>query len=165
LNRTQKDLKIIPLTAADQAQVAGFIREHWGDERVVVHQTVYYPAQLPGFWAVEKADIVGLVTYQVSEGACEIVSLDSLKPAGNGVGSALVEAVKAAAVQAGCRRLWLVTTNDNLNALRFYQRRGFYLRRVTPDAVSQARFIKPSIPLVGDFNIPIRDEIELDMNL
>jgi hypothetical protein len=84
---------------------------------------------------------------------------------GQGVGTALIEAVKVAAIEAGCRRLWLMTTNDNLHALGFYQRRGFRLVAVYPGAVDAARLLKPEIPLLGNDGIPIRDEIELEIAL
>ena len=73
--------------------------------------------------------------------------------------------VRAAAVAAGCRRLWLITTNDNLPALRFYQRRGFVLAALHRDAIAASRRLKPQIPLLGLDNIPIRDELELEMAL
>jgi hypothetical protein len=61
------------------------------------------------------------------------------------------------------QRVWLVTTNDNLDALRFYQRRGFRIAQVRPGAVDETRkTLKPSIAEVGDFGIPIRDEIVLE---
>ena len=44
--------------------------------------------------------------------------------------------------------------------MRFYQRRGFVLAGVYPGAIEQSRRIKPQIPRVGNFGIPIRDEIE-----
>lgn len=61
------------------------------------------------------------------------------------------------------RRLWLVTTNSNLDALRFYQRRGLHLVRVWPDAMNRSRELKPEIPMIGDFGIAIRDELELEI--
>lgn len=68
--------------------------------------------------------------------------------------------------RAGCTRLWLVTTNDNLDALRFYQRRGFRLSRLRPGAVDLSRqTLKPEIPEVGTFGIAIRDELELELDL
>ena len=94
----------------------------------------------------------------------EVVTLDSLRP-GRGIGTALIEAVKSAASAAGCRRLWLITTNDNLHALGFYQKRGFRLVAVHPGAVDAARRLKPEIPLNGNDGIPIRDEIELEIVL
>ena len=62
----------------------------------------------------------------------------------------------------GGGRLWLVTTNDNLDALRFYQRRGLRITAVAAGAVDEARKIKPGIPLLGDHGIAIRDEITLE---
>jgi ribosomal protein S18 acetylase RimI-like enzyme len=82
-----------------------------------------------------------------------------------GVGSALLEDVASLARRRRCRRLWLITTNDNLNALRFYQRRGLRLVAVRPGAVVEARKLKPEIPTMGAEGIPIRDEIELELAL
>lgn len=107
---------------------------------------------------------VGLATYHLDGDSCEIVTLDSLVE-GRGIGSALVAEIEKAATAAGCRRLWLVTTNDNLAALRFYQKRGFVLVAVHPNALEQSRQLKPSIPTVGVDGIPLRDEIELEMLL
>jgi ribosomal protein S18 acetylase RimI-like enzyme len=107
---------------------------------------------------------VGLLTYAVRGEACEIVTLNSWAE-GLGVGTALLAAARETARAAGCRRLWLVTTNDNLPALRFYQRRGFRLVAVHAGAVDEARKIKPQIPVIGLDGIPLRDELELAMEL
>ena len=152
------------LAPSDADWVRGWIAEHWGAPSVVVHGVVYTPATLPGFAAFEGETPVGLVTYTTADQACEIVSLDS-EQSGRGIGTALIDAVVAVARAAGCRRVWLITTNDNLDALRFYQRRGFHLAAVYPNAVALARRLKPQIPLVGDHGIPIRDEIALEMPL
>jgi ribosomal protein S18 acetylase RimI-like enzyme len=77
----------------------------------------------------------------------------------------LLEAAAATARERGCRRLVLMTTNDNLGALRFYQRRGFRLVARRPGAVDAARARKPAIPPIGDFGIPLRDELELQRAL
>jgi ribosomal protein S18 acetylase RimI-like enzyme len=108
--------------------------------------------------------VAGLVTYHIAGNGCEIVTLDSLRPS-LGIGTTLIESVKAAAGAAGCRRLWLITTNDNLHALGFYQKRGFRLAAVHPGAVNESRKLKPEIPLIGNDGIPIRDEIELEIVL
>lgn len=152
------------VTAADNERVARIIAERWGSEIVVAHGAVYRPADLPGFIAYEGDDWLGLITYHVSGLSCEIVTLDSLFPS-HGVGTALVAAVKEAAQAAGCRRLWLVTTNDNLNALRFYQKRGFFIAAVHRNALERSRELKPEIPEVGAEGIPLRDEIELELLL
>lgn len=157
-------LEIRPLTTADSVWVRQFIIEHWGDSIVVAHGKIYHPHALPGFVAILKDDPVGLLTYTIEGESCEIVTLDSTKP-DIGAGSLLIDAVKEAARDAGCRRLWLITANDNLHALRFYQKRGFLLVAVHRGAVDAARLLKPGIPLFGNDRIPIHDEIELEMLL
>jgi ribosomal protein S18 acetylase RimI-like enzyme len=152
------------VTDADRERVERIIEERWGAPLVAVHDTVYRPSQLQGFLAADGENILGLVTFRVEATECEIVSLDAMRPR-LGIGTALVEAVAGAAHAAGCRRLWLVTTNDNLDALRFYLRRGFRLVAVHPGAADRARLLKPSIPKKGDFGIPIHDELELERAL
>lgn len=150
------------LTPHDADQVRAFTAEHWGAPIVVGHDTVYEPHTLPAFIAVQNDEWLGLITYQVVGDACEIVTLDSVRE-GVGVGTALIEAVAGEARRLGCRRLWLITTNDNGHALRFYQKRGFRLVAIHGDAVDRARQIKPEIPLIGNDGIPIHDELELEL--
>jgi ADP-ribose pyrophosphatase YjhB (NUDIX family)/GNAT superfamily N-acetyltransferase len=152
------------LDVDDRCWVSGFIRERWGSDVVVGRGLVHRPECLPGFVAVADNGRVGLATYEITDASCELVTLDSVL-ANRGVGTALIRAVIDAAVEAGCERLWLITTNDNLPALRFYQKRGFVLAAVHCDAISEDRKLKPEIPLVGHDGIPIRDEIELDLLL
>lgn len=163
-------IQIRPLTSSDSAWIGYFITAHWGATTVIAHGVSYTPANLPGFVAIEQNGAkesekrVGLVTYTIQGDMCEIVTLDSVQP-GMGIGTALIEAVKKVAAQATCRRLWLITTNDNLNALHFYQKRGFTLAAIHKNALEQARKLKPQIPLFGDDGIPLRDEIELEIFL
>ena len=107
----------------------------------------------------------GVATYVVEGTDCELLTLHAATPR-VGVGSALLAEVRATARAAGCRRLWVVTTNDNLDALRFYQRRGFRLTALRPGAVDYSReLLKPEIPRTGAHQIPLRDELELEMDL
>ena len=82
-----------------------------------------------------------------------------------GIGSALIERVRAITAARGCRALRLITTNDNLRVIGFYQKRGFVLTRVNVDALEQSRKLKPGIPLVGEHGIPLLHEIEFSMAL
>jgi N-acetylglutamate synthase-like GNAT family acetyltransferase len=109
--------------------------------------------------------LVGVATYVVDGDACELLTLHA-RQRFTGVGTALVEAVVTAAREAGSRRLWVVTTNDNVDALRFYQRRGFRLTQLRPGAVDESRArLKPEIPLVGAHGIRLTDELELERTL
>jgi GNAT superfamily N-acetyltransferase len=148
----------------DRPFIREFITRRWFGEAVVVHGEIFYPAELPGFLAKKGPETIGLVTFHIKKPICEIITLDSLER-NSGVGSELITAVKNTATESGCTRLTLVTTNDNLKALSFYQKRGFVLRAVYPGAVDKSREIKPSIPNLGENGIPIRDEILLEMEL
>jgi ribosomal protein S18 acetylase RimI-like enzyme len=158
------EITIQPLTPNDQDWVSQFIREHWGDNTVISRGVVYTPSTLPGFVALLQGERVGLLTYALQGDECEVVSIDSTR-SGLGIGTMLIEAVKGVARSAGCSRLWLITTNDNLNALRFYQKRGFVLVTIHRNALEASRKLKPTIPLIGYDGIPLRDEIELEMML
>ena len=158
------DITIQPLNTADREWVSQFMLEHWGSNKVVSRGVVYYPQDLPGFVALHESEKVGLVTYNITGASCEIVTIDSIRPS-SGVGSALIEAVRDIAINSGCKRLWLITTNDNMNALRFYQKRGFVLVAVHRNALEVSRRLKPEISLIGNDGIPLRDEIELEMIL
>jgi ribosomal protein S18 acetylase RimI-like enzyme len=151
-----------PIREPDREQIARFLVNHWGSEIVVSRGVLHRPAELPGFVAFQGKDWLGVVTYHVVGDRCEMVTLDSLAP-GRGIGTALITAVREAAVEAGCKRLWLITTNDNLNALRFYQKRGFALVAVHRNALKGSRQLKPEIPEIGMDGIPLRDEIELEL--
>jgi ribosomal protein S18 acetylase RimI-like enzyme len=155
---------IRPVTATDESWVVEFIDRRWGAPYVVAHGQLYYPNTLPGFVAEVDGERVGLLTYHADGLDWEIVTIDSLEP-GSGVGSDLIFAARQEAKRAGASRLWLITTNDNLNALRFYQKRGFRLVALHRDALDRSRQLKPNIPLVGQDGIPLRDELELEMLL
>ncbi|MBA7522815.1 hypothetical protein ES705_14935 [subsurface metagenome] len=157
------DFRIRPVDSDDADWIAQFITERWGAEFIAAHYEVFHCRNLPGFVATEAGKKVGLLTYKIVAGDCEVVSLDSLRPCMS-IGTGLIDAVKAAAVESGCKRLWLVTTNDNMNALRFYQKRGFALVKINRNAIEFARKLKP-VPLIGAEGIPLRDEIELEMIL
>ena len=110
----------------------------------------------PAVLAFSTGQLVGVATYVVDEDSCELLTLHAVTRL-VGVGTALLSAVQAAARDAGCRRLWVVTTNDNLEALRFYQRRGFRLTLLRPGAVDRSReTLKPEIPRSGEHGIPLR---------
>jgi len=158
------DITIQPLNIADREWVSQFMLEHWGSNKVVSRGVVYYPQNLPGFVAMYDGEKVGLVTYNIVDERCEIVTLNSTHPT-SGVGTDLIEAVRDIAINSGCKRLWLITTNDNMNALRFYQKRGFVLVAVHRNALEVSRRLKPEISLIGNDGIPLRDEIELEMIL
>jgi GNAT superfamily N-acetyltransferase len=156
----QRDMAVRPVEESDRPTVEWLTTHLWGAAEVAVHDGVFYPATLPGFIAERGGRIAGLVTFQVRPAVLEIVTINALDLY-QGIGTLLIEAVRAEAKRQGCHQITLTTTNDNIGALRFYQRRGFRLAALRPGAVDRTRQRKPAIPRTGDFGIPLRDEIDL----
>lgn len=140
------------------------ICRYWGAEDVVAHGAIYRPHELSGLVAYLNDEPVGIITYHIQDHACEIVTLNSFRE-NIGLGTLLLETVRRIAREHGCRRLWLITTNDNWHAQVFYRNRGFELVAVHENAVDYSRQLKPEIPLIGENGLPIKDEFEFEMRL
>lgn len=153
-----------PSVPADLAQVESFLDEH-GSVRVARLSELVDARTHPSLIAEEEGGLAGVLTYVVEGDACEVLTLHAAER-WRGAGTALLEEVERVATSAGCRRLWLITTNDNVDGLRFYQRRGFRLASLHPGAVDRSRdALKPEIPVTGDHGIPLRDELVLEKEL
>jgi ribosomal protein S18 acetylase RimI-like enzyme len=157
-------ISVRSLTEDDHPWTLELLRERWGGEVVVTRGKARDASSLEGVVAEIDGERAGLATYETRGAESELVTLDSLRE-GDGVGSALLAAVANAAWRQGCRKLSVVTTNDNVRALGFYQRRGFVLTALRKGAVEKSRRLKPEIPELGFDDIPIRDELELALDL
>jgi ribosomal protein S18 acetylase RimI-like enzyme len=162
-------MMIRPAAAADRDWVERTLVARWGSTVVVNQGRECDAAALEALIAVDTAgdadpERVGLLTYRVDREGLEVVTIDALRPR-SGVGTALLARATEIALDAGARRIWLITTNDNLDAIRFYQRRGFRIVAVHRGAVDQARLLKESIPLVAHNGIELHDELELELEL
>jgi len=144
-----------------------YIIKEWQTAKIKIRGEVIDCSAIDGFIILDESreKAIGLITYIFRGEACEIVSLNSERPCA-GIGTALVEKVKAAAIAYGCKTLRLLTSNDNLNAIGFYQKRGFDLVGVNFGAIDRAReTFKPEIPLIGQNGIPLRHELDFSMKL
>ncbi|HXV58683.1 MAG TPA: GNAT family N-acetyltransferase [Gaiellaceae bacterium] len=158
-------LEVRPLAEDERDWALEVQTASWGEPVVARRGELVDTRELSALAAVEDGRPIGLATYAVRGEECELVTLRSLVE-GRGAGRALLEAVRDLAAAAGCRRLWLVTTNDSTRALALYQRFGFDLCAFRPHAVTQARrALKPTIPERGADGIPIRHELELELEL
>ena len=158
-------VEVRPLTENDGAWREEIEAASWAEPRVARLGELIDPTRLPGFVALLDGERAGLASYAVRGDECELVTIRSLRE-GRGVGRALLDAVRNAAIDAGCARLWLITTNDNLRALELYQRWGMEIVAFHRRAVTEARRrLKPSIPELGANGIPIAHELELELRL
>ena len=148
----------------NRERIDAFIVQQWFSMQMVVHEESIDLSTAAGYYAVEGDEIIGLITYRITDNEMEILSLDSLRE-NKGIGTELLNKAIFKAVETGCSKITLITTNDNLLALRFYQKRGFDMCRLYCNAIEQSRKIKPEIPLFGENGIPLKHEIELEMIL
>lgn len=153
--------KIERISAETRNLVNQFFIDNWFSTDMSVRGEIIDGTKLDGFLLQEDSKIIGLVTYKFYENICEIISLDSKKE-NIGIGSALLKEVEKVATDNDCKKMRLITTNDNMRALQFYQKRGYCLTKLYPNAMDEVRKIKPNVPELGDNDIPLRDEIELE---
>ena len=158
-------MNIMKISDVNRPEVRSFFKQNWGSDEMVISSGVYSCALLDGFICMsDSEEIVGLITYVIKGNLCEVISLDSILE-NKGIGSVLVETVEKEAREQGCITVQLFTTNDNIDALRFYQKRRYRIIAVLSDAVARARVNKPSIPFIGNHGIPIVDELLMSKSL
>lgn len=154
-------LEIAEIGINNREDIVKIIAESWGSQIIVTKGKIHSVENLPGFVVVENDKIKGLITYWIENGECEIVSLESFSE-NHGIGTMLIERVIEKAKEYKCHRIWLITTNDNTHAIRFYQKRGFDFTAIYLNSIKDSRKIKPQIPEFGFDHIPLRHEIEFD---
>jgi len=164
MENSENKLVIRPVRASDYDWIAGFLIEQWGSVKMISRGHIHYANTLPGLVATTDEQPVGLATYNIDGDQCELVTINSLLPE-QGIGIDLVNIVVSIAREKRCKRVWLITTNDNMKAIRFYQKKGFQLKAIYPGAIERSRKLKPEIPLSGIDGIPIKDEIEMEFIL
>lgn len=158
------DFNIIEIDNKYRNNVNEILKEEWESTNITIRGKVVDGTKLNGFIAKINDKLVGLITYLIEDGECEICTLNSFV-VNKGIGSSLIEKVKIVAKENNCSRLKLVTTNDNIRGIEFYQRRGFVFANLYKDSISKARLLKPEIPMFADNGLPIRDEIEFEIIL
>lgn len=152
---------IRPIIPADEESIAKILTEQWGDRLSVSRGKMLDAARLPGFIAEDNAAIIGLITLHFADGECEVVTINAFRE-GAGVGRGLLARAEQDCAQRGISRMWLITSNDNTEAMAFYQKCGWQLVAVHRNALTEARKLKPQIPLIGHHGILITDEVELE---
>jgi ribosomal protein S18 acetylase RimI-like enzyme len=140
------------------------LRDAFGDVTVARRGVPVDASVLPGFIATDGGRPVGLLAHHAVRGECEVVAIVSDRE-GRGIGRALMDAVRDHAASAGHHRLWLVTTNDNTRAIRFYQRWGMDLCAFHRHGARRSRGVKPSLPERGLDGIPLDHELEFELLL
>jgi len=158
------DITIRLTTPNDANQIKELMNKHWGGEPLVIRAENYYPSKLEGILATSENEIIGFLFFDIQDGSCEIVVFEVFNKF-QGIGTKILAQLINIANDKDWKRIFLMTGNDNLDALRFYQRRGFHICDIHIDSVKESRKMKPGIPVTGEHGIPLRDEIDLEMKL
>lgn len=159
-----KDITIRLTTPNDAELVANLMEKHWGGEPLVIRAKNYYPSKLDGMVAAKGEEIIGFLFYETQGVTLEIIVFEVFDKL-QGIGTKMLQQLKRIAKENGCNKIYLMTNNDNLDALRFYQRRGFHICGIHLDSMKESRKMKPGIPMTGEYGIPLRDEIDLELIL
>jgi ribosomal protein S18 acetylase RimI-like enzyme len=147
----------------DENNAVSEIIKGWGSDILVSRGKAHKAENLDGILAYDSGKIVGLGLYYIKND-CEIVLLETFIQ-NKGIGTQITQKIIEIAKNNKCKRVWLVTTNSNINAIKFYQKRGFNISNIYINAMEIARKIKPEIPKMADNGIAIRDEIEFEIKL
>lgn len=154
-------ISIRSINEDDNTWLENQVSESWGSRIVVSRGKPYDLLKFPGFIAEIENIPKGFLIYRSDNNNCEILAIKSITKE-IGIGTRLIEEMKKIADKNECKRIWLVTTNDNIRAQDFYKKRGFSVKTIHENAIQESRKLKPQIPLIGENGIPIRDEIEME---
>jgi GNAT superfamily N-acetyltransferase len=156
-------MEYIEKTENENKAVSEIIRG-WGSDILVSRGKIYRAEDLDGILVYDNKKIVGLGLYDIKNYSCEIVLLETFVQ-NKGIGTRIIERIKEIAKTKNCERIWLITSNDNIDAIKFYQKKGFRIVNIYINAMEESRKIKPEIPYIGNYEIPIRDEIEFELKM
>lgn len=160
-DRSFGSIHIRSATGADLDWRRTLLQARRGDPHLFIAGQVLDALGLPALIAIQGGQNVGLLTYRLARESLDVVSLDVTLER-QGAGSMLVDAATEVAWQQGLSRVSAYTSNDRLDALRFYQRRGFHLAELRPRALEDYLTENPHLKRRGKNGIPVRDEVRLD---
>jgi ribosomal protein S18 acetylase RimI-like enzyme len=154
-------MKARELTTDDRAWAERLVSERFASHRIVSRGVLHDARTLPGLIAESQGAPVGLLQYRVLGEQFEVVVLIAVPPR-RGVGRFLLREAEPIARSHGCKRLWLITTNDNTGAIAFYGAIGWHQAAIHRGAMRESRHLKPEIPEFAPDGTPIEDEIEFE---
>ncbi len=149
-------------TDSDRAAARELFTRDFGRTKIVAYSEVMDIDQMPALVAVRYEEPSGALAYRLHGDALHIVALatDPMWQR-SGVGGHLVAEAELLARRLNLRRLVVSTTNDNLPALYFYQRRGYRMTDFVPNSI----IMHTGQEVSGFAGILVRDEIRLEKTL
>jgi ribosomal protein S18 acetylase RimI-like enzyme len=162
VRESKVEFEIRPIT--DRAFLEELLRLRWSDGALILRGKIIHPKDVDALAAYHDGRLAGVATWRLEGPILYLATLNNISEQ-RGVGVALLDAMMELGRRKGSALMRVIVTNDNLNALGFYQRRGFRMIALHPGAVDTIRTLMPNVPTMGANRIPMRDEIELEIDL
>jgi GNAT superfamily N-acetyltransferase len=162
VRESKTEFEIRPIT--DRAFLDELLRLRWSGGALMLRGKLVHPKDVEALAAYHDGRLAGVATWRLEGPVIYLATLNNITEQ-RGVGVALLDAMMKLGREKGSALLRVIVTNDNLNALGFYQRRGFRIVAAHPGAIDTIRTLLPNIPTMGANRIPMRDEIELEIDL
>jgi N-acetylglutamate synthase-like GNAT family acetyltransferase len=156
--------RIRKTTNDDINKLEEIVKNSWGSSIIVTKRKQHHVKDLLGYVVEEKDKIIAYGLYEIRKRQCEIIVLEAIDR-GKGYGRIILDKIVDHAKKDNCKKIWLITTNDNISALKYWQKAGFCISNIKPGEMVNYRTIKPEIPLIGEYGIKIMDEIEMEQVL
>lgn len=157
------DLLIRKKNDEDKKIVEERLMEEYGFKGMITPAQAYQDLSiLGGFLAFEENKLIGQILLNYNNEECEIVELHT-KNRGVGIGTELIKKSIEEAKEKKCKRIWVSTSNDNIDALKFYQKRMFFMCKIHENHFDKVRAKNPNFPKYGDYGILLKNQIELEM--
>lgn len=134
-------------------------QKNWGNTSMVYNRELYNLESLDYIEEYHDSSFGGIITFFEKDHSIHIVSLDTVM-SNQGIGTSLLNSLTELAVKRHKSAIYVETTNDNCDAIRFYQTHDFDIYDLQLNEVAIQRKLKPSIPLIGCYNIPIKHIIK-----
>ena len=145
-------------SSQDRGEIKRLVQLFWGEQEQLTFDITFKVSELPAYVAKKEGKVVGFVSFAELHDDLTVVALGIIPEyQGVGVGRRLVASAEKEAKRLKKKRILVSTSNDNLPALAFYQRLGFQIYEVKPNAIAE----KHGKVLKGIGNLPVRDELRL----
>jgi ribosomal protein S18 acetylase RimI-like enzyme len=148
----------------DNDRISSYLKNNWSGDFLISKGKCHSCDELQGLIAEGDYSINGICLYTIVDSELEVVLIESFEE-NKGIGSLLMKEIESIAIENEIKKIWIVTTNDNINAIRFYLKKGYSFRKISRNALENYRKVKPGIPLIGYYGIPIMDELEFEKTL
>ncbi len=154
-------ISVIPYL--DDETARSLLIKQRGDDALVIGGKAHTASEMTLKAAFSPDGRLGGVACYRMTGMVALLGAIVVMDGGRGMGTALFNAVADEARAQKMKRLRAITTNDNFEAMAFFQKRGMRFMSMFPGGVDAYRAFKPGLREPGFHGISCRDVFEPDL--